>query len=157
MAIATFAAGCFWGVQAGFDRLQGVRATEVGYTGGTTANPTYRQVCSSMTGHAEAVRVDYDPAVIKYEDMLAEFFALHDPTQRNRQGPDVGSQYRSAVFVHTPEQEAAARGAIARLEAEGRYPRRIATEVAPAGEWWRAEEYHQKYFAKHGRAGCALS
>lgn len=156
MATATFAAGCFWGVQARFDRLRGVRSTEVGYTGGTSDHPTYRQVCSNMTGHAEAVRVEYDPDVISYEDLLTEFFAMHDPTQRNRQGPDVGSQYRSAVFFHTPQQAAAAHEAIERLRAEGRYSRPIVTQVVPADTWWPAEEYHQKYFAKHGRAGCAL-
>lgn len=156
MATATFAAGCFWGVQARFDRLRGVRSTEVGYTGGTSDHPTYRQVCSNMTGHAEAVRVEYDPDVISYEELLTEFFAMHDPTQRNRQGPDVGSQYRSAVFFHTPQQAAAAHEAIERLRAEGRYSRPIVTQVVPADTWWPAEEYHQKYFAKHGRAGCAL-
>jgi len=156
MATATFAAGCFWGVQARFDRLRGVRSTEVGYTGGTSDHPTYRQVCSNMTGHAEAVRVEYDPDVISYEDLLTEFFAMHDPTQRNRQGPDVGSQYRSAVCFHTPQQAAAAHEAIERLRAEGRYSRPIVTQVVPADTWWPAEEYHQKYFAKHGRAGCAL-
>lgn len=156
MATATFAAGCFWGVQARFDRLRGVRSTEVGYTGGTSDHPTYRQVCSNMTGHAEAVRVEYDPDVISYEDLLTEFFAMHDPTQRNRQGPDVGSQYRSAVFFHTPQQAAAAHEAIERLRAEGRYSRPIVTQVVPADTWWPAEEYHQKYFAKHRRAGCAL-
>jgi len=157
MAVATFAAGCFWGVQAGFDRVRGVRSTEVGYTGGTTPRPTYRQVCLNMTGHAEAVRVEYDPDIVSYDALLGEFFALHDPTQRNRQGPDIGSQYRSAIFVHTPDQELVARAAIARREAEGRYKRPIVTEVVPAREWWPAEEYHQKYFAKHGRAGCALT
>lgn len=156
MATATFAAGCFWGVQARFDRLRGVRSTEVGYTGGTSDHPTYRQVCSNMTGHAEAVRVEYDPDVISYEDLLTEFFAMHDPTQRNRQGPDVGSQYRSAVFFHTPQQAAAAHEAIERLRAEGRYSRPIVTQVVPADTWWPAEEYHQKYFAKRGLRGCSL-
>ncbi len=156
MDTATFAAGCFWGVEAGFARLQGVRSTEVGYIGGSTAKPTYRQVCTGMTGHAEAVRMEFDPEVISYEELLTAFFALHDPTQRNRQGPDVGSQYRSAVFFHTPEQEAAAIAAIRALDARGVFKRPIATQVVPVGDWWRAEEYHQKYFAKQGRAGCSL-
>lgn len=156
MAVATFAAGCFWGVQAEFDRLPGVLATQVGYTGGDVERPTYRQVCSHATGHAEAVRVEYDPAVISYEQLLEAFFAIHDPTQLNRQGPDYGTQYRSAVFVHDEAQREAAEAMIRRLSAEGRYQRPIVTQVVPAGPWWPAEEYHQKYFAKHGRGGCAL-
>jgi peptide-methionine (S)-S-oxide reductase len=156
MALATFAAGCFWGVEAEFARLPGIRSTEVGYTGGTTAHPTYRKVCSHATGHAEAVRVEYDPEAIGYEQLLTEFFAMHDPTQRGRQGPDIGDQYRSAIFFHTPEQQAAATETIRRLDAVGRFKRPVATEVVPAGDWWRAEEEHQKYFAKRGRAGCSL-
>jgi peptide-methionine (S)-S-oxide reductase len=156
MALATFAAGCFWGVEAEFARLPGVCSTEVGYTGGATDAPTYRKVCSHATGHAEAVRIEYDPEAIGYEQLLAEFFAMHDPTQRGRQGPDVGDQYRSAIFFHTPEQQAAALETIRRLNAEGRFKRPIATEVVPAGDWWRAEEEHQKYFAKRGRPGCSL-
>jgi peptide-methionine (S)-S-oxide reductase len=156
MAIATFAAGCFWGVQARFDELSGVRSTEVGYTGGSTANPSYEQVCSHTTGHAEAVRVDYDPEQITYEQLLDAFFAMHDPTSLNRQGADVGDQYRSAVFFHDPQQEAAARVAVARLTEEKRFRRPIVTQIAPAARWWRAEEYHQRYFAKRGRLGCAI-
>lgn len=156
MATATFAAGCFWGVQAAFDRLEGVVASEVGYTGGNVARPSYRLVCAHMTGHAEAVRLEYDPEVITYEKLLEAFFALHDPTQRNRQGPDVGPQYRSAIFTHSAEQQAAATAMINRLEAEGRFARPIATDVAPAKEWWRAEEEHQRYFAKRGAGGCRL-
>ena len=156
MAMATFAAGCFWGVEARFDALHGVRSTEVGYTGGTTPNPTYRQVCSHTTGHAEAVRVDYDPEQITYEDLLEAFFAMHDPTTKDRQGPDVGDQYRSAIFFHTPEQETAARTAVSRLQREERFRRPIVTSIVPAPHWWRAEDYHQKYFAKQGRLGCAI-
>ena len=155
MAIATFAAGCFWGVEAEFACLRGVRSTEVGYTGGSAAHPTYRKVCSHTTGHAEAVRVEYDPDVISYEDLLSAFFAMHDPTQRGRQGPDIGSQYRSAVFFHSPEQSAAATQAVRALNTGGRYSRPVATEVVPAGDWWRAEEEHQDYFARRGRTGCS--
>jgi peptide-methionine (S)-S-oxide reductase len=156
MAIATFAAGCFWGVEQRFAQLDGVTSTEVGYTGGSTAAPTYKQVCSHRTGHAEAVRLDYDPERITYEQLLAAFFGMHDPTQLNRQGPDVGDQYRSAIFVHTKEQEGAAHMAIRTLQEDGRLRRPIATVVAPAREWWPAEDYHQKYFEKHGRFGCAI-
>jgi peptide-methionine (S)-S-oxide reductase len=156
MAIATFAAGCFWGVESRFGELPGVLSTEVGYTGGDTSRPTYEQVCSHRTGHAEAVRVEYDPETITYEALVEAFFALHDPTTKDRQGPDVGSQYRSAIFFHTPEQEATARDVVARLEATGRFARPIVTEIVAAPEWWPAEEYHQKYFAKHGRGGCAI-
>lgn len=156
MATATFAAGCFWGVEARFADLRGVRSTEVGYTGGTTFAPTYKDVCSHRTGHAEAVRLEYDPQEITYEELLQAFFEMHDPTQLDRQGPDVGDQYRSAVFFHTSEQEAAAREYVHRLQAEGRYRRPVVTQVVPAAAWWRAEEYHQKYFEKHGRFGCAI-
>ena len=156
MAIATFAAGCFWGVQARFDELPGVTSTEVGYTGGTTEHPTYRQVCSHTTGHAEAVRVEFDPETISYQELLAHFFSMHDPTQWMRQGPDVGDQYRSAVFFHDREQEKAALTAIEQLT-EGRvFTRPVVTQVVPAAPWWPAEEYHQKYFQKHGRHGCAV-
>lgn len=154
METATFAAGCFWGVEAKFAALKGVLRTEVGYTGGTKPNPTYRQVCSLATGHAEAVRIEYDPDIIAYEELLEAFFALHDPTQVDRQGPDVGKQYRSAIFFHSPEQERLARETIRRLEEEHRFSRPIATQVVSAGEWWRAEEMHQKYFSKQGRPGC---
>jgi peptide-methionine (S)-S-oxide reductase len=156
MATATFAAGCFWGVEARFAALPGVLSTEVGYTGGAAPDPTYEQVCAHRTGHAEAVRVEYDPEEISYERLLTAFFDMHDPTQKDRQGPDVGSQYRSAVFFHTPEQEAAANAAIRRLDEGGRYRRPVATQVAAAPEWWRAEDYHQKYFEKHGRVSCAI-
>lgn len=156
MAKATFAAGCFWGVEARFAELPGVLATEVGYTGGTTADPTYRQVCAHPTGHAEAVRLEYDPDEISYEELLEAFFAMHDPTTPNRQGPDVGSQYRSVIFYHSGEQERAARACVKRLDESGHFGRPIVTETVVAPEFWRAEEYHQRYFEKNGRSGCAI-
>ncbi len=154
MATATFAAGCFWGVEQRFAKLPGVTATEVGYIGGTTENPTYEDVCTHRTGHAEAVRLEYDPDVVTYEELLAHFFSLHDPTQLNRQGPDVGDQYRSAVFFHDPGQEEAARAAIAQLTQMRVFARPIATQVIPAGRWWRAEEYHQCYLEKRAGLSC---
>jgi peptide-methionine (S)-S-oxide reductase len=156
MATATFAAGCFWGVEQRFAALPGVTSTEVGYTGGTTPQPSYEQVCSHTTGHAEAVRLEYDPQRISFEELLAAFFGMHDPTQLNRQGPDVGDQYRSAVFFHTPEQEKAARSAVEQLTESGVFKRPIVTQVAAAPEWWRAEEYHQKYFEKHAHFSCRI-
>lgn len=156
MATAIFAGGCFWGVEARFADLPGVSATEVGYTGGTTENPTYRQVCSHKTGHAEAVRVRYDPERIGYEDLLTAFFAMHDPTTPDRQGPDVGSQYRSAVFVLDDEQEKAARDYVRRLESSGRYRRPVVTQIELAGTFWRAEEHHQRYYQKHGKFDCVI-
>ncbi len=156
MATATFAAGCFWGVEQRFARLEGVTSTEVGYTGGTTRNPSYEEVCAHGTGHAEAVRLEYDAGAISYERLLQAFFGMHDPTQFNRQGPDIGDQYRSAVFFHTPEQERAARAEIDRLTESGAFKRPIMTQVVPASDWWRAEEYHQKYFEKHPRFSCAV-
>ena len=156
MATATFAAGCFWGVEQRFAALPGVTSTEVGYTGGTTENPTYKQVCGNSTGHAEAVRLEFDPARTSYEELLAAFFGMHDPTQWNRQGPDFGSQYRSAVFFHDEEQEKAARAAIDQLTESGVFKRKIVTQVVPAGPWWRAEEYHQKYFEKHAGFSCQV-
>lgn len=154
METATFAAGCFWGVEAAFRKLPGVIDTEVGYTGGHTDQPTYEQVCRNDTGHVEAVRVQYDPQRITYGQLVDAFFAMHDPTQLNRQGPDLGSQYRSAIFVASPEQAAAAGRAKAKLERSGAYRRPVVTEIAPAGPFWRAEEYHQRYFEKHGSAAC---
>ena len=156
MATATFAAGCFWGVEQRFAALPGVSSTEVGYTGGTTENPTYEQVCSNKTGHAEAVRLEFDPGQVSYEELLAAFFGMHDPTQWNRQGPDFGSQYRSAVFFHDAAQEKAARAAIEHLTESGVFKRKIVTLVEPAGPWWRAEEYHQKYFQKHAGFSCRI-
>ena len=156
MATATFAAGCFWGVEQRFAALPGVTSTEVGYTGGTTSTPTYEQVCSHTTGHAEAVRLEYDPEEISYERLLTAFFDMHDPTQKDRQGPDVGRQYRSAVFFHTPEQEKSAQAAVQQLTESGVFKRPIVTQIVAAPEWWRAEEYHQKYFEKHANFSCRV-
>jgi peptide-methionine (S)-S-oxide reductase len=156
MAIATFGAGCFWGVEAAFRRVAGVTGTAVGYAGGHLKNPTYRDVCSDTTGHAEVVQVEYDPNVASYDDLLNVFWENHDPTTLNRQGPDVGTQYRSVVFVHTPEQEAAARASKERLDKSGRYRRPIVTRIEPAGDFWRAEEYHQQYLEKRGLATCHI-
>ncbi len=149
---ATFGAGCFWGVEARFSALKGVKSTVVGFMGGTMKAPSYEDVCTSRTGHAEVVQVEYDPAEISYEALLAKFWEIHDPTTPNRQGPDLGPQYRSVIFCHTPEQEAATRRMKAALEASGRFKRPIVTEIAPASTFWRAEEYHQQYFKKHGRS-----
>jgi peptide-methionine (S)-S-oxide reductase len=156
MATATFGAGCFWGVEATFARVPGVRSTMVGYAGGGLARPTYHQVCSGRTGHAEAVQVDYDPETVTYQELLDVFWAAHDPTQLNRQGPDVGSQYRSVIFVHDPEQERLARASKAELEQSGRYKRAIVTEIMPFSSFWRAEEHHQKYLEKRGLADYAV-
>jgi len=151
MHTATFGAGCFWGVEAAFRRIDGVVDAAVGYSGGATRNPTYENVCGGGTGHAEVVQVSYDPARVGYERLLETFWACHDPTQRNRQGWDVGTQYRSAIFFHTPEQEAAARASKAALDQSGRFKEPIATEITAASEFWRAEEYHQRYVEKQGR------
>lgn len=156
MEKATFAAGCFWGVEARFQQLPGVIATAVGYEGGALASPTYQQVCTDRTGHAEAVDIDFDPSKISYQTLLDEFFSLHDPTQLNRQGPDWGSQYRSAVFYHSPEQEKTANETIARLTAEKKFSKPIVTQVVPAETFWRAEEYHQKYLEKRGQVSCHI-
>lgn len=151
---ATFAAGCFWGIEAAFRRVPGVRDVTVGYAGGTLAKPTYEQVCSDRTGHAEAVQVEFAPGQVSYEQLLDTFWQVHNPTQLNRQGPDVGSQYRSAIFFHSPKQEEAARASLAREQA--RVPRSIVTEIVPAGQFWPAEEYHQRYLEKRGLAGCSV-
>jgi len=157
MAIATFGAGCFWGVESAFRGLDGVTATSVGYAGGHRAKPTYQQVCAGGTGHAEVVRVEYDPARVAYDDLLATFWHSHDPTQMDRQGPDIGKQYRSVIFVHTPEQEQAARASKEREQAAGRHKRPLATAIEPAGDFWIAEDYHQQYFEKRGMApACHL-
>jgi peptide-methionine (S)-S-oxide reductase len=156
MATATFAAGCFWGVEAAFRQVPGVTATRVGYTGGTTINPTYGQVCTDRTGHAEAVEVSYDPARVSYDELLRVFWEIHDPTQRNRQGPDVGTQYRSAIFYHDPQQEAAARASKEQLERSGVHRRPIVTEVVPAQTFYRAEDHHQQYLEKRGLATCRI-
>jgi peptide-methionine (S)-S-oxide reductase len=148
MQTATFAAGCFWGVEAAFRKVDGVVETAVGYTGGTTANPSYEEVCSGRTGHAEAVQLQFDPERISYDQLLDLFWSLHDPTTLNRQGPDVGTQYRSAIFVHDAEQEAAATASKARLQEAARSRRPIVTEIVPAGPFYRAEDYHQQYFEK---------
>lgn len=152
--IATFGAGCFWGVEAALQHVPGVIATAVGYSGGHTENPTYQDVCTDETGHAEVVQVTFDPAKVSYEQLLKVFWQVHDPTQVNRQGPDFGSQYRTAIFFHTPEQEAIAKKSRETLDASSKFRRPIATEIAPAGKFYRAEEYHQKYLQKRGAASC---
>ena len=156
MEKATFAAGCFWGVEVAFRQTPGVKATAVGYTGGQTPNPAYEQVCTDRTGHAEAVGVEFDPAEVSYDELLNVFWQNHDPTQLNRQGPDYGSQYRSAIFVHTPEQQKAAQASKERLAASGKFNRPIVTEIVPADTFYRAEEYHQQYLEKHGMASCRV-
>lgn len=153
---ATFGAGCFWGVEARFAEKNGVLETAVGYEGGMQEHPTYREVCTDRTGHAEVVQVTFDPARISYETLLDAFFALHDPTQVNRQGPDWGTQYRSVVFTHTDEQAGQARGKIAELNASGTFRKVIATLVEPAQTFWKAEEYHQKYLEKRGMVSCHI-
>ena len=156
MEKATFGAGCFWGVEAVFRGVPGVVATAVGYMGGTLKNPTYQDVCTDKTGHAEVVQVEYDPAKVSYEELLKVFWENHDPTTLNRQGPDVGKQYRSVIFFHNPEQEAAAKAAKEKLARAGVYKRPIVTEIVPAAEFWRAEEYHQQYLEKRGLAQCHI-
>ena len=154
MAKATFAAGCFWGVEDAFRQVRGVTSATVGYTGGTKANPSYKEVCTGATGHAEAVEVEFDPAEVSYLELLATFWKSHDPTTMNRQGPDVGTQYRSAIFFHDAEQEAAARDSKATLEKAGIFKRPIVTEIKPASPFYRAEDYHQQYFEKQGIRSC---
>ncbi len=154
MATALFGAGCFWGVEEAFSRVKGVKSTAVGYSGGTAKNPTYEQVCSHTTGHAEVVKVEYDPAIVSYEALLDVFFDIHNPTTRNRQGPDIGDNYRSAIFFTSPEQETAARVKMAKLEKAGVFSNPLVTQVELAGPFYRAEEYHQQYAAKHGGGFC---
>jgi peptide-methionine (S)-S-oxide reductase len=154
MELATFGAGCFWGVEEAFRQIPGVIETSVGYMGGEVDHPTYRQVCTDTTGHAEVVQVQFDPAKVSYEELLAKFWQIHDPTQMNRQGPDYGRQYRTAIFTHSPEQLAMAQKAKAAAEASGKFRNRIVTEITPAGTYWPAEEYHQKYLAKQGKSVC---
>ena len=156
MQKATFGAGCFWGVEAAFRQVKGVTATRVGYLGGKMNNPTYNDVCTDMTGHAEVVEVEFDPSKVTYDDLLNVFWSCHDPTQLNRQGPDIGTQYRSAIFFHDPEQEKAARVSKEKLQASGRYKRPIVTEITPASEFWIAEDYHQQYLEKRGINSCHL-
>ena len=154
---ATFGAGCFWGVEAAFAAIPGVTATAVGYEGGQLERPSYKDVCTDSTGHAEVVELDFDPAVVSFERLLDAFFTLHDPTTLNRQGPDWGTQYRSAIFFHSSEQEAQANAKIEQLTATGQFkPRRIVTKVEPAQTFWRAEEYHQRYLEKRGLASCHI-
>jgi peptide-methionine (S)-S-oxide reductase len=154
---ATFGAGCFWGVEMKFAAIPGVTQTAVGYEGGSLDKPSYKDVCTDQTGHAEVVELDFDNEKVKYEQLLDAFFTLHDPTTMNRQGPDWGSQYRSVIFFHTPEQEQQAKSKIEQLTAEGRYkPKRIVTQVLPAQSFWRAEEYHQRYLEKRGLANCHI-
>jgi peptide-methionine (S)-S-oxide reductase len=154
---ATFGAGCFWGVEAAFAAIPGVKATSVGYEGGSKERPSYQDVCTDQTGHAEVVELDFDPAQVSYEQLLDAFFSLHDPTTLNRQGPDWGAQYRSAIFFHSPEQETAARAKVEQLDGEGRFtPKHIVTKVEPAQTFWRAEEYHQRYLEKRGQASCHI-
>jgi peptide-methionine (S)-S-oxide reductase len=153
---AMFGAGCFWGVEAAFRQVPGVLDAAVGYAGGKTANPTYQDVCSDETGHAEVVEVAYDPGRASYDDLLAVFWENHDPTQLNRQGPDVGTQYRSAIFFYTPAQREAATASKEALEKSGKYRRPIVTEITPAPTFWRAEDYHQRYLEKRGLASCKV-
>ena len=153
---ATFGAGCFWGIEAAFRQVPGVVSTAVGYMGGSTDDPSYRQVCTGRTGHAEVVQVEYDPERLSYDDVLRVFWDNHDPTTRDRQGPDVGTQYRSAIFVHDAGQEATARASKDQLEAEGRFRRPIVTDITPAGVFWAAEDYHQQYLEKRGLSTCRI-
>ncbi|HTL47387.1 MAG TPA: peptide-methionine (S)-S-oxide reductase MsrA [Verrucomicrobiae bacterium] len=154
MEKATFAAGCFWGVEANFRRVKGVASTQVGYTGGTLKNPTYESVCTDTTGHAEAVEIEFDPKLVRYEDLVEFFWTIHDPTTVDRQGPDVGSQYRSAIYFHTPEQEKIAKASKEKLDASKKFRHPAATEIAPASTFYRAEEYHQQYLQKRGLFNC---
>lgn len=150
MEKATFGAGCFWGVEEAFRRIKGVTSTVVGYAGGKTENPTYEEVCTDKTGHAEVIQIEFDPSKITFDDLLAVFFQIHDPTTRNRQGPDVGSQYRSVIFYHSSKQKNSAEAYVQQLDLSGRFDGPIVTEILPAGPFYLAEEYHQKYHKKHG-------
>lgn len=156
MEKATFGAGCFWGVEATFRSIPGVVSTRVGYCGGKIDNPTYQDVCTDTTGHAEAVEITFDPARVTYEQLLETFWKLHDPTTPDRQGPDVGSQYRSVIFFHSPAQEAAARAARERLDKSGQFRHPVVTQIVPAAPFYKAEEYHQRYLEKRGLASCHL-
>ena len=150
MERATFGAGCFWGVEAAFRKVPGVLSVSVGYSGGSSKDPTYKEVCSGNTGHAEVVEMAFDSSKVSYEDLLDVFWKIHDPTTLNRQGPDVGTQYRSAIFFHTPEQEASAVASKEKLQGSGRYKKPSVTEITPASDFYRAEEYHQCYYEKQG-------
>jgi peptide-methionine (S)-S-oxide reductase len=156
MEKATFGAGCFWGVEATFRAVPGVKDAAVGYAGGKTENPTYEDVCSHATGHAEVVQVEFDPAVVSYDHLLDVFWSNHNPTTLNRQGPDVGDQYRSVIFYHSPEQKAAAEASKERLEKNGRHKQPIDTYIQPAPTFYRAEDYHQRYLEKRGLSHCAI-
>jgi peptide-methionine (S)-S-oxide reductase len=153
---ATFGAGCFWGVEETFRKLKGVTSTAVGYAGGTKENPSYEDVCSDETGHAEVVQVEFDPKQISYDQLLDVFWSNHNPTTPNRQGPDVGTQYRSVIFYHSPEQKAAAETSREKLTTSGRFNRPIVTKIEPAPKFWRAEDYHQRYLEKRGQSHCAI-
>lgn len=152
----TFGAGCFWHVEDAFMKVPGVVSTEVGFEGGKTENPSYRDVCTHTTGHAEVTEVTYDPSKVSYDDLLDVFWKIHDPTTMNRQGPDVGDQYRSVIFFHNKEQEAAAKASKEKMEKSGRFRKPIVTQIVPAERFWRAEEYHQKYFQKTGQKACGI-
>ncbi|HXG71934.1 MAG TPA: peptide-methionine (S)-S-oxide reductase MsrA [Gemmatimonadaceae bacterium] len=154
MELATFGAGCFWGVEVTFRNVKGVKEALVGYLGGTLPNPTYKDVCTGRTGHAEVVQVEFDPAQVTFERLLEVFWENHNPTTLNRQGPDVGTQYRSAIFYHTPEQKTVAEASKAKLDAAGKFPRPVVTEITPASQFYIAEDYHQRYLEKRGLAAC---
>jgi peptide-methionine (S)-S-oxide reductase len=156
METATFGAGCFWGVEESFRQIPGVIDTAVGYLGGHTQNPTYKDVCTDATGHAEVVQITYDPAKVSYEQLLEVFWSSHDPTTLNRQGPDIGTQYRSAIFFHSPEQERLARASKEKMQASGKFRRAIVTEITRASTFYPAEDYHQKYLAKRGLSHCHI-
>ncbi|MFQ5940077.1 MAG: peptide-methionine (S)-S-oxide reductase MsrA [Nitrososphaerales archaeon] len=156
LKVAVFAAGCFWGVEDVFRNLKGVKSTMVGYTGGSFENPTYENVCTDKTGHAEAVQIHYDPKVISYEKLLEVFWSVHDPTTKNKQGPDIGSQYRSIISYHTPEQEMLANRSKEELEKSRKFKSKIVTEIVPASTFYKAEEYHQQYYQKNGIRSCHL-
>jgi peptide-methionine (S)-S-oxide reductase len=151
---ATFAAGCFWGIESAFREVKGVTATAVGFMGGTLQSPSYEDVCTDRTGHAEVVHLEFDPAVVSYDQLLNVFWKIHNPTTLNRQGPDTGTQYRSAIFFYSPEQQAAAKASLERLAASSKYKRPIVTQIVPAGNFWRAEEYHQRYLEKNHLPVC---
>ncbi len=153
---ATFGAGCFWGVETTFRNTEGVTDAAVGYAGGNTENPTYENVCTDETGHAEVVQVEFDPALVSYEKLLDVFWSSHNPTTLNRQGPDMGTQYRSVIFYHSPEQRAIAESSKAALEKSGKFRSPVVTQIEPAAKFYRAEEYHQRYLEKRGRSHCAI-
>jgi peptide-methionine (S)-S-oxide reductase len=154
LQMATFAAGCFWGVEEAFTKIKGVKSTRVGYIGGNLQNPTYEDVCTDRTGHAEALQVKYDPIEVSYEELLDLFWSIHNPTTKNRQGPDIGSQYRSIIFYHTPEQESIAKKSKQELDASNKFQNKIVTEIIPATTFYQAEDYHQKYYQKIGGGSC---